>query len=50
MGGGAEPDGEETTDLRFADPTDLPQPFEASTARAVELLLAYQRSGVFQVG
>ena len=44
------PDGEETTDLRFADPTDLPQPFEASTARAVELLIAYQRSGVFQVG
>jgi 8-oxo-dGTP pyrophosphatase MutT (NUDIX family) len=44
------PDGEETTDLRFADPTDLPQPFEASTARAVELLLAYLRSGVFQVG
>jgi 8-oxo-dGTP pyrophosphatase MutT (NUDIX family) len=44
------PDGEETTDLRFAEPTDLPQPFEASTARAVELLLAYLRSGVFQVG
>lgn len=44
------PDGEETTDLRFAAPTDLPQPFEVSTARAVELLLAYLRSGVFQVG
>jgi 8-oxo-dGTP pyrophosphatase MutT (NUDIX family) len=44
------PDGEETTDLRFAEPTDLPQPFEASTARAVELLLGYLRSGVFQVG
>src|ERR1700742_3610271 len=26
------PDGEETTQLRFADPTDLPQPFEPSTA------------------
>ena len=48
--GEAEPDGEETTDLRFADPTDLPQPFEASTARAVELLLGYLRAGVFQVG
>src|ERR1700748_2103885 len=24
------PDGEETTDLRFAEPTDLPQPFEVS--------------------
>jgi ADP-ribose pyrophosphatase YjhB (NUDIX family) len=44
------PDGEETTDLRFADPTDLPQPFEASTARAVELLRGYLLSGVFQVG
>ncbi|HXF31936.1 MAG TPA: NUDIX domain-containing protein [Solirubrobacterales bacterium] len=44
------PDGEETLDLRFAEPTDLPQPFEASTARAVELLLGYLRSGVFQVG
>jgi 8-oxo-dGTP pyrophosphatase MutT (NUDIX family) len=44
------PDGEETTDLRFADPIDLPQPFEVSTARAVELLLGYLRSGAFQVG
>ena len=44
------PDGEETTDLRFAAPTDLPHPFEASTARAIELLRAYLRSGVFQVG
>lgn len=48
--GEPQPDGEETVDLRFADPTDLPQPFEASTARAVELLIAYQRSGVFQIG
>lgn len=47
--GEPEPDGEETTELRFADPTDLPQPFEDSTARAVELLLAYLRSGTFQV-
>ena len=44
------PDGEETIDLRFADPTDLPRPFEESTARAVELLLAYLRTGKFQVG
>jgi 8-oxo-dGTP pyrophosphatase MutT (NUDIX family) len=43
------PDGEETTELRFADPTDPPQPFEDSTARAVELLLAYLRTGTFQV-
>lgn len=48
--GDPRPDGEETTDLRFAEPTDLPRPFEPSTARAVELLQAYLRSGVFQVG
>jgi ADP-ribose pyrophosphatase YjhB (NUDIX family) len=44
------PDGEETTELRFADPTDLPRPFEDSTERAVELLRAYLRTGEFQVG
>jgi len=43
------PDGEETTELRFADSTDPPQPFEDLTARALELLLAYLRTGVFQV-
>ncbi len=43
------PDGEETTEMRFADPTDLPQPFEDSTARAVDLLLGYLRSGKFQI-
>lgn len=43
-------DGVETVELRFADPTDLPRPFEDSTARAVELLLGYLRSGEFQVG
>jgi ADP-ribose pyrophosphatase YjhB (NUDIX family) len=43
-------DGEEMLDLRFADPTELPQPFEDSTARVVELLLAYLRSGAFQIG
>jgi 8-oxo-dGTP pyrophosphatase MutT (NUDIX family) len=43
-------DGEEMLDLRFADPTDLPQPFEVSTARVVELLLAYLRTGTFQIG
>jgi ADP-ribose pyrophosphatase YjhB (NUDIX family) len=44
------PDGEETLELRFADPTDLPRPFEGSTERVVELLLAYQRTGEFQIG
>jgi 8-oxo-dGTP pyrophosphatase MutT (NUDIX family) len=43
-------DGEEMLDLRFADPADLPQPFEDSTARVVELLLAYLRTGEFQIG
>ncbi len=43
------PDGEETTDLRFADLTAPPQPFEDSTARAVELLRGYLRTGEFQV-
>jgi hypothetical protein len=44
------PDGAETTDLRFADPADLPRPFEDSTARAVALLLGYLRTGAFQIG
>jgi ADP-ribose pyrophosphatase YjhB (NUDIX family) len=44
------PDGEETLELRFADLEDLPQPFEASTTRVVELLLGYLRTGKFQVG
>lgn len=43
------PDDDETTDLRFAALDDLPQPFEDSTARAVELLRAYLRTGAFQV-
>jgi 8-oxo-dGTP pyrophosphatase MutT (NUDIX family) len=43
-------DGEEMVDLRFADPADPPQPFEVSTARAVELLLAFLRTGQVQVG
>jgi 8-oxo-dGTP pyrophosphatase MutT (NUDIX family) len=44
------PDGAETTELRFGDPADPPQPFEESTARALELLLAHLRHGTFQVG
>ena len=43
------PDGEESLEVRFADPTEPPRPFEVSTARAVELLLAYLRTGAFQV-
>jgi 8-oxo-dGTP pyrophosphatase MutT (NUDIX family) len=44
------PDGEETLELRFADLGDLPEPFEGSTARVVELLRGYLDSGRFQVG
>jgi 8-oxo-dGTP pyrophosphatase MutT (NUDIX family) len=44
------PDGEEILELRFCDPTDLPRPFELSTERAVDLTLAYLRTGEFQVG
>jgi 8-oxo-dGTP pyrophosphatase MutT (NUDIX family) len=43
------PDGVESVGLCFAEPTELPQPFEDSTARAVELVLAYLGSGEFQV-
>src|SRR3954447_7156368 len=39
------PDGEETLELRFADLEDLPEPFEGSTTRVVELLRAYLRTG-----
>jgi 8-oxo-dGTP pyrophosphatase MutT (NUDIX family) len=44
------PDGEESLDLRFVDLEDLPQPFEVSTARVVELLRGYLASSEFQVG
>ena len=44
------PDGEEALEIRFADPADLPRPFEGSTERGVELLLGYLRTGEFQVG
>jgi ADP-ribose pyrophosphatase YjhB (NUDIX family) len=44
------PDDDETLELRFAPLDDLPQPFEVSTTRAVELLRGYLRTGDFQVG
>ena len=44
------PDGEESLEIRFDDPADPPQPFEGSTARVLELLRAYLRTGEFQVG
>jgi ADP-ribose pyrophosphatase YjhB (NUDIX family) len=44
------PDGEESLELCFGDPADPPRPFEDSTRRVLELLLAYLRTGTFQVG
>lgn len=44
------PDGEETLELRFAPLDDLPEPFEVSTARVVELLRGYLATGEFQIG
>ena len=44
------PDGEESLEVCFGDPADPPQPFEGSTTRVLELLLAYLRTGTFQVG
>ena len=44
------PDGEESLEICFGDPADPPRPFEDSTARVLELLLAYLRTGAFQVG
>jgi ADP-ribose pyrophosphatase YjhB (NUDIX family) len=44
------PDGDESLEVAFGDPADPPQPFEDSTARVLELLLAYLRTGAFQVG
>jgi len=44
------PDGEETLELRFAPLDELPQPFEVSTARVVELLRGHLATGEFQVG
>jgi ADP-ribose pyrophosphatase YjhB (NUDIX family) len=44
------PDGDESLEVIFGDPADPPQPFEDSTARVLELLLAYLRTGAFQVG
>ena len=47
--GDPRPDEEETTEARFVDLADLPKPLHPPTARALELLEAYLRSGSFQV-
>jgi 8-oxo-dGTP pyrophosphatase MutT (NUDIX family) len=43
------PDGEETTEMLWADPAAPPSPLEAPAARAVDLYRAYQHDGAFQV-
>ncbi len=46
--GGPRPDDEETIAVRFADPTDPPQPLHSPTGHALELLRAYLDTGHFQ--
>jgi 8-oxo-dGTP pyrophosphatase MutT (NUDIX family) len=43
------PDQEESVEVRFVDPGTPPGPLHPPTARALELLAAYLRSGSFQV-
>jgi 8-oxo-dGTP pyrophosphatase MutT (NUDIX family) len=43
------PDGEEATKIEFADPAKPPSPIHRPTAHALELLIAYLRSGRFQL-
>jgi 8-oxo-dGTP pyrophosphatase MutT (NUDIX family) len=43
------PDGEETTAMQWADPTDPPAPLHGPSSHALDLYLAYLRTGEFQV-
>jgi 8-oxo-dGTP pyrophosphatase MutT (NUDIX family) len=43
------PDGEETTEMLWADPTTPPSPLEAPAIHAVDLYAEYQRDGTFQI-
>lgn len=47
--GDPQPDGEESTAVRFALPTTPPQPLHEPSAHALEMLAAYLESGRFQV-
>jgi 8-oxo-dGTP pyrophosphatase MutT (NUDIX family) len=47
--GDPHPDREESTEVRFVEPDDLPTPIHPPTAHALELLTAYLNSGRFQV-
>jgi 8-oxo-dGTP pyrophosphatase MutT (NUDIX family) len=43
------PDGEETSEMLWADPAAPPSPLERPAAIAVDLLRAYLRDGTFQI-
>jgi 8-oxo-dGTP pyrophosphatase MutT (NUDIX family) len=47
--GDPHPDREESTETRFVDLGEPPEPLHPPTANALELLVAYLRSGSFQV-
>ena len=47
--GDPRPDGVETTEMLWADPTAPPSPLEAPAVRAVGLYRAYRRDGTFQI-
>jgi 8-oxo-dGTP pyrophosphatase MutT (NUDIX family) len=46
--GDPRPDGEETTEMRWADPATPPSPLEPPAAQAVDLYRAYLCDGAFQ--
>lgn len=47
--GDPRPDGEESVEVRFVEPENLPDPIHPPTAHALKLLSAYLASGRFQV-
>lgn len=47
--GDPQPDGEESTAVRFAPPGAAPQPLHEPSAQALEMLAAYLESGRFQL-
>jgi 8-oxo-dGTP pyrophosphatase MutT (NUDIX family) len=47
--GDPRPDGEESVEMRFADPRTPPTPVHPPTGHALEMLIAYEESGHFQV-
>jgi 8-oxo-dGTP pyrophosphatase MutT (NUDIX family) len=47
--GDPRPDGEEATEMLWANPASPPSPLEAPATHALELFRAYSRDGMFQV-